>query len=622
MLKDEAITIFAPPIEMLRAFLDCLDEKAGFTSIRVVILGGDVLFRRDVEKLWPHLTEQAVIVHHLSSSESGLLARTILHFNSPIVAEIVPLGFPVPEKEILILNQEGKLLRGSTPGEIAVRAGVIFPGYWHQPETSADKFRPDPADPKGKVFCTGDLGYFLPDGQLVFLGRKDFRVKIRGFSVDCASVESAMMAIPEVKRVVVVPQVDPGGYKRLVAYVVPAANSKLTVGSLRASLSERIPTFMMPTLFLFLPELPLTSTLKVDRKALVPPDWSIVQTTAQFIPPENEIERQLVSIWQRVLGLQQIGIDDPFFEMGGDSLRAGELFIEIRKSFGVRLPLRTLIDHESIRKIAGLIQAPTNNNLDLLLPLSMEGKGLPVFLLPGGNGDLLGVLQLARYLEGRQPIYGLQAAGIGGKHLYRQPVEQVAAQFLEAIRTVQARGPYRLIGASFGGVVAYEMAVRLREAGESVNLLGMIDTFPPGPRRKANLLARLSVHWRKLSAMPVKKYPKYFVDWWKVYLVALARREPFKKLFRYQSLDSAIRGTEIMRVGRTAYALYRPPFYSGKVVIFRAKDKPWYVDWDPMAGWGKYIHGEINVVDVDGTHGLVYKQPYVAGLAKAIRAFL
>jgi thioesterase domain-containing protein len=211
---------------------------------------------------------------------------------------------------------------------------------------------------------------------------------------------------------------------------------------------------------------------------------------------------------------------------------------------------------------------------------------------------------------------------VDGKHLYKQPVEEIASQFVSAIRTVQPAGPYRLIGASFGGVVAYEMALILGDQGETVEFLGMIDTLPPGPRPKPNLLVRLRIHWQNLRATPVNKYYSYLMDWWKVFIVALARQKFIRRLFTFEKLDTRIRGTEIYRVGRAAYALYEPRPYSGNVVIFRAKDKPWYVNWDTMAGWKKHVKGKMTVVDVDGTHGKVYKPPFVIGLAKAISSFL
>lgn len=623
LLISEQITIFPPPIELLRHFLDLLEEGTCFPSIRCVILGGDVLFRRDVENIRSHLPAHAVVLHHLSSSESGLLARSILRHDTPMDSDIVPLGFPVSGKEVIILDQQtGQPLKSGEPGEIAVRSKVIFPGYWGQPELSDKKFRPDPLDSSNRIFCTGDLGYFRQDGQLVFLGRYDFRVKIRGFSIDLASIESFLMADVEVKRAVVAPRVDAMGQKRLVAFIVLTPHSNHTPATLRTLLLKSMPEFMVPSVFVFLKELPLTSSLKVDRKALPDPDWSQVQASVPYVPPQDEVENKMATLWQEVLGVEKVGIDDRFFDSGGDSLMAMSMFLEIEKKFGLRLPLRTLIDYPTIRELAPLIRNPEQIHQEMVVELSTSGAGLPVFLIPGGGGEILGLLPLAEILEGKQPVYGMQAAGVEGGHLYKQTVEEIATRFVKEIQSVQSSGPYRLIGASFGGAVAYEMACLLTATGENVEFLGMIDTFPPGPRPKASLFARLRIHWQKLRSLSLKQYPSYLLNWWKIFVVGLARRKFFRKLFTFNGLDSVVKDTDHLLVGRTAYALYEPKPYPGKVVIFRAKDRPWYVKWDTMDGWRKYIRGEMDVVDIDGTHGLVYKHPHVEGLATAIMAYL
>jgi amino acid adenylation domain-containing protein len=623
-LNTQKITIFIPPIEFLRNFLDSLNENSRFNFIRMVILGGDVLFRRDVERLRTHLSEQAVVAHHLSSSESGLLARTILNFNSPIPTDIVPLGFPVPGKEVLILDQDGNQVLGETPGEIAVRTEIVFQGYWRQPDLSINKFCPDPADPSRKVFCTGDLGYYRPDGQLVFLGRKDFRVKIRGYSIDCASVESELMAEPQVKRAVVVPQLDPAGHKRLVAYVVLVSHSTYTTADLRTFLLKRIPVYTVPTVFIFLPDLPLTSSLKVDRKALLPPDWSQIQTTGPFVAPRDEVERKLVSIWQDVLGLERVSIDDAFFDIGGDSLLSLTLFLEIEKGFGVHLPLRTLIDHETIRKIGLLLQDPQAVNLNMVVPFSTGGDGLPVFLIPTLPGDVMGLNTLACLLDGTQPVYGLQAAGVGGENIYKLPVEQIAEKFVKAVQQVQPHGPYCLIGGSFGGLVAYQMAIILSGKGETVSRLGLIDTTPPGPRRlvRPSIPVRLRVQWQNIRSLPVNKIPNYFLERLKGHLFELARRKPIRKPFSVKILEAINEVPDVQHPGRAAHLMYTPRSYFGDVVIFRAKVRSSGQNWDPIPGWRKFILGRINVVEVDGDHRQVYKEPYVAGLARAINAFL
>lgn len=626
LINNEEISIVSIPAELLRRLLDSPEKPSFFPSVRVVLSGGDTLYRRDVERLRPLLPENAVIIHHLSSSESGLLCRTILQYDTPILSDVVPVGFPVPGKQVLILDQEGHIMPEGVAGEIAVRSDVIFPGYWNQPELSHSKFRTDPENPVGKVFCTGDLGYFLPDGQLVFLGRNDLRVKIRGFSVDCASVESTLMAEPGVSRAVVMPRTDPAGHKRLVAYIVSRPGSELSAQGLRDFLRERTPPFSVPAIFVFPDEIPLTPSMKVDRKHLPDPDWAQIPVGSKYTPPGNEIEEDLVTTWQRILGLEQVGIEDDYFDIGGDSLSAMVLFSDIEQKFNVRLPLQTLLEHGTIRSLAQLLGDPAQFETNRLVTFSESGEGKPVFLLPTGTGDAIGMLAIARQLEGPQPVYGLQGAGAGTENLYQRSTEEIAAEFVKVVQKVQAHGPYRLIGGSFGGFVAFELALELQQAGEAVAFLGLIDTLPPGPRRSPRFPDRLKVYYqnlKKLISLPLKRYPGLFKRWWRGHLVDLARRKWFPRWITVRTLRRAFNGeVDPKHPGHTAHILYFPRVYHGDVVIFRAKDKPWYTNQGEMNGWKKYIDGTITIVEVEGNHGQVYAEPYVAGLTNAIKSHL
>ena len=375
---------------------------------------------------------------------------------------------------------------------------------------------------------------------------------------------------------------------------------------------------MVPAIFVFLDDLPLTSTLKVDRISLPIPDWNNISSVTGYSPPNDDIECRMAIIWQRVLGAEKIGIDDHFFENGGDSLMVMEVILQLAKDFDIHIPANLLLKNDTIRGLAPFIRQPELIHQEMLVAIDSTGNGLPIFLIPGGNGEIFSLLHLAKLLAGSQPIYGLQAAGEGGKHLYKQPVEVIAKKFLGEIKKVQSKGPFRLLGGSFGGVVAFEIAQILHKESETVEFLGMIDTLPPGPRRKAKLLTRIRLHWNNIKSLQIKQYPSYFVNWWKIFVVGLARKKIFRPLFSFSKLDSTIKGGEVLRAGRTAYALYDPKPYFDEVIIFKASKRPWYMDWEPTEDWKKYCHGQITKIEVEGTHGLVYKPPYVEGLAERL----
>jgi amino acid adenylation domain-containing protein len=295
-LLEEHITIFRPPLPLLRSFLDILPPDTIFPDIRYVFTLGDVLYRRDVERLWPHLSQQALIFHMLASSESGTLAGNILRQGTPLDGDILPVGFPLPGKEPVILNEQHQIVPPGEAGEIAVRTDMLFPGYWQRPDLNSQKYVPDPADPSRQLFLTGDIGRFRPDGQLEFIGRTDFRVKIRGFNVDMSAIESVLMSIPEIQHAVVLPWADQDGDKRLVAYLSWALPASLPPGELREKLAQRLPDYMHPAAFITLDTFPLTVTGKIDRKALPAPDWNRLRQETAYIAPRNETEKDRKSV--------------------------------------------------------------------------------------------------------------------------------------------------------------------------------------------------------------------------------------------------------------------------------------------------------------------------------------
>ena len=237
-LKDfalaEKVTIFRITVELLRYFVNSLPAGTLFSDIRVFMSAGDVLYRRDLERIWKHLLPESVFIHQLASSESSILARNILRADFRLDGDIVPVGFPFEGQDVFLLDENRQPVPVGSVGEICLRSDWKFPGYWRRPELTDEKLIPDPVNPTRKIYCSGDLGRFRPDGQLEFIGRMDARVKIRGFSVDMSAVEGMLMSLPEVRRAVVIPLEREDGRKRLVAFVSPMPGLELDAKTLRA----------------------------------------------------------------------------------------------------------------------------------------------------------------------------------------------------------------------------------------------------------------------------------------------------------------------------------------------------------------------------------------------------
>src|SRR5262245_23765080 len=275
----------------------------------------------------------------LASAEVGSTRIYFINKKTPIHESSVPIGYPMEGCDVLLVGPDGSSLGIDQVGEIAVRSRYLSPGYWRRPDLTAAAFLPDPEGSDARIFRTGDLGCILADGCLVHRGRKDSHVKIRGFSVELGEVEAALSQLDEVKQAAVtVKEVTPGN-QILVGYVVRREPSTLTVNAIRTALAARLPDFMVPSVFVFLTSFPLTGPGKVDYRALPAPNRARPDLQTPFVPAQTDVEVELVRMWCEVLSLDQVGVQDNFFDLGGQSLLAARLFAEIDKTFGRPLPL-------------------------------------------------------------------------------------------------------------------------------------------------------------------------------------------------------------------------------------------------------------------------------------------
>ena len=658
LIQTEQITVFPPPLEFLRLFLDSLDPETRFDSVRAVLLSGDVLFPRDVERLRPHLSPRAKLAHFLSSSECGLLARSILPADRPINGDIIPVGRPVAGREILILDPDGQPVPAGASGQIAIRSAVAFAGYWGLPELSASRFLPDPAAPGARLYCTGDLGCFRPDGQLVFLGRNDLRVKIRGFTVDCSSVEGALMSLPQVRRAVVVAVPDPAGHQRLVGCVTLSAGSAVAAAELRTALSGRLPAHMVPQRIILLPELARTANGKVDRPALQALASAWQGTQASCTPPANALEGQLARIWEDLLDVRPVSVQSDFFALGGHSLLAIRMLDKVDQETGVRLPASTLLRTATIQGLAQVIIASELTRLsEPLIAMRAEGRKAPFYFLHGDySGCGFYCRALARRLDPDRPFFVLPSLGLAGAP--PRTIEAMAARHLEALLAHQPAGPFLLGGYCNGGLIAFEMARQLRHRGLEVGLVLVIDADATRAARSPHRMIRTLFRGYGLlrgldgeesrllglrAQMEVGRReqagtwpPLRQVSGWAARAAALLqrlyriarmerrlRREGLRLAAARDGADRASAGYREEYLGIVYYGAargYRPGQYRGKVVVLSSSSMRRRFPDDPATGWGG-VAAEVETRGIPGDH-LACISDHVDTLAETIGHFL
>jgi acyl-coenzyme A synthetase/AMP-(fatty) acid ligase/thioesterase domain-containing protein/acyl carrier protein len=615
-LNQEGITIFRPPIELLRYFLDTLDADDFFPGIRCLVLSGDTLYKKDVERIRVYFSKEALIVHHLASSETGILARHVIGPETIINSEIVPVGYPAPGKEILILDNNGQKLGPNQVGEISVRSRFIDSEDATLPEFMEDQFIRDPDDPSKKVYLTSDIGRLRLDGLLEFIGRKDFQVKIRGYRVNTPAIVSKLMELEGIKHAIVTARVDPSGEKRLVAYYVAVPREGISVESLRIELAKNLPDYMIPTALVCVDLIPVTDNGKVDINALPDPDWSHPGIQSEVLPPRDDIERKLVVLWQEVLGVERVGIHDDFFALGGHSLTGASLCVRIEKEFGKKVYPALLVENNSVARLANALRhqsLPRKN----IIPIQTDGSKLPLFLAPGNEGDTLYFRTLASYLGPDQPVYGLQVTDLGDVLPPMPDLETMAAYFMNEIRIIQPCGPYFLAGHSFGGRLAFALAHLLVQAGEWVDLLLLMDTFAPGHLPKGTFLERIRLHVANLSAISVREWPAYFRQRLNNVIVRLSgvrTLRPFISRFRLIPSDASSKN----RIATRGYVYRR---YPGKLVFFHVNERPSYVHTDLTASWQDYA-ALVEVHDVPGDHATLLNEPQVGVLAEKLKKCL
>ncbi len=351
LLANEMTIVRTVPTTF-REFMGTLQKGQIFPAIRVLSVGGEPLLRGDLDYFNEHFSSRCVLSHALGPTECLTVCWALIPHGTQITQSKLPIGYPLEDKDVLILDESGRELEDGAVGEVAVRSRYISPGYWRDPERTKAAFLPDPMGSGARIYLTGDLGMRGRDGCLFHVGREDFQVKIRGFRIDVAEVEIALRAIECVGDAVVVGRSDSLGGQRLVAYFVPSTKSSITVTKLRQCLVQVLPDYMIPSAFVCMDSLPRTPNGKTDRLRLPAPTRDRPNVDNQFVAPGTAIETEMAAIWAEILDLDRVGVHDNFFELGGDSLLATRIIARVTGRFKVELPIKTLLEAPTVAQTA------------------------------------------------------------------------------------------------------------------------------------------------------------------------------------------------------------------------------------------------------------------------------
>ena len=626
LLREEAVTVLNQTPSAFRHLIQA-DELAGFRhnlSLRLVIFGGEAL---DFPSLKPwfdrhgDLQPQLVNMYGITETTVHVTYRPI--FKSDMSGGSV-IGVPIPDLQIHLLDEHRQPVTLGAIGEICVGGTGVGRGYLNRPELTAKKFIPNPfsSNKKELLYCSGDLGRYLPNGDLLYLGRLDGQVKVRGFRIELGEIESGLNRVPGIRESAVVARPNAAGEPVLVAYVV-AADTLPTVAELRSQLLAHLPDYMVPGVFVPLPALPLTAHGKVDRQALPAPDQHRLASGTAFVAPRTAAETKLAALWRELLNLPQVGIHDNFFALGGHSLLAVRMVNEIKHRMSFDLPIRLMFQHPTVQELAKILPAQKNAERKPELLQLQPGTAGPelFFLIDEGS---LGLLKLAHFLDKDLRLYAsivpipettLRAAS--RKNFAALPLmEEWAAKHVALIRSHPTNGPVRLAGHCFGGMLAFEVARQLQAAGIPVEAVLLLDTWMTMPTFWGEKKAWLQEHVGKL----LKQGPQYL--WSKS-----RRRIVLEKKELVSRIDLAVRDDFdlqipwiiIARIYRHAMDHYRPKPLASRGILFISED-----DWmsnafrpkDNTLGASRVFTDGVEVVDVPGNHVTVLNEMHLPKLAE------
>lgn len=590
-------------------------------SVRTINLAGEPLSQSLVQQLYA-LRSVGKVYDLYGPSEDTTYSTFALR--KPEVPATI--GRPMANKQVYILDRHLEPVPIGVPGELCVGGDGLARGYLNRPELTAEKFIPNPFGngARSRLYKTGDLARWRADGNIEFLGRIDHQVKVRGFRIELGEVEAVLSKHPHVRETVVVARDTDLGDKQLVAYLVPK-DGGFCPAELRSFLRDRLPSYSIPSHFVVLPALPLTPNGKVDRRALPKPAETEVAVD-NIKAPRDPLEIQLKLVFEKVLQRHPIGVDASFFELGGDSLQALRVIVEIEQGTGKKLPLEILYQAPTVESLAGNLRGRSDDReWSSLVALQPKGRRRPLFLIHTTPGDVLGYGNLIYHLDSDQPCYGFQSLGLCRAELSHTRIEEMAAYYAKLLRSVQPRGPYTLGGWCYGGIVAVEMAHQLLAVGESVSPLLLFETPAPAPplRQVYFYARRIYRLWR----MSLKQWRAYLLAKWEYHRGRSATED--MRFLRVKTATTAEKATDeeknrvlakferVYRANMRALDAYRSRLYPGKIILFNATEPPPGIIRDSLYGWPG-LAAEIEVRFIPGSHHAILMEPHVRVLAQEI----
>lgn len=597
LIAEQSITTLHFVPSMLSIFLESAGlERCG--AVRQVMASGEALSFELQQQFFQRMNAE---LHNLYGPTEAAVDVTYWDCRRDGTQSIVPIGRPIANTQIYILDSRLQPVPIGVPGELHIGGIGLARGYLNRPELTAEKFILDPFSdrPEARLYKTGDLARFLADGAIEYLGRIDFQVKLRGFRIELGEIEAVLDECPGVRRAAVIVREDTPGDKRLVAYVIPV-DRQLDTKELRRLLEDKLPEYMLPSRFVLMEDFPMTTSGKLDRKALPIPPLENGKLT--MVPPRTQLEARLASLFASVLNLSSVGVTDNFFDLGGHSLLAGRLLAQVHEHFGKQVPLSAMFRGATVESLAKLLSEEAYGSTESIAMKIQPGDGtrLPFFAIVPPGEESIGYAMLARHMGPEQTVYKIQgfAPVLDGSRPYTQrEMQDLTQDYVAAIRSVQSHGPYCLGGLCDGTHIAEQIVLSLEAQGEEVGVFAIFDTW---------VLQHSQVRWL------------WKVDYYRRRLREIKPKRLAERLTSYKALaENKVNLLLGKQAARTDWQQtywpedFSPPRFHAPVLLFKRPKQLFYYINDPEMGWGRRSESGVEIHEIDFHHREILREPHV-----------
>ncbi len=525
----------------------------------------------------------------------------------------IPIGKPVANSQIYLLDKQLKMVPFGAVGEIYIGGEGLSGKYINSADLTLESYVQNPfsSDIEDKLYKTGDLAKYRLDGAIEFLGRSDEQVKIRGYRIELDEVENSIKENPTINEVVVIVDEQPNSPKRLNAYIT-TLKEKITNQEIKTFLKVRIPDYMVPAVIVQLSEIPKLPNGKVDKKSLL--KIKPVKEAIEEEQPKTALEQNLLDIWKQVLRIDEIGVNDNFFDLGGDSILSIQ-FIARAKKQGIVLSPNQIFDYQTVKELASYVSEKEKQHEEwsYLVALKKEGTKKPLFCIHAGGGHVFFYNTLKNHIDEDRPIYALQASGVYGNHRMHRSIEEMATDYLTAMQSIQPEGPYNILVYCFSVAVGHEMMIQLNKLNQKANLIVM-DTMadPWNLNTPERFRMRVKGFLKRILQNPFVTI-KSFIS------VRLLRvRQLFIKLFA-TSQEKALVDLNKNLIKVCSVYEWKPIQGSVNLILTEKVEKS--INTEVVNSWKALLSDDINVVEVKGNHITLFEEPDIKYIAEKINAY-